>query len=60
MTVRRRGARRFERMVLGTVMSLVGFIIERRVLKLGAASHQVDRESQGEDRADAGERQRRP
>ena len=33
MTFRRRVARRFERAVLGTVMSMIAFIIERRVLK---------------------------
>ncbi|HEY5986120.1 MAG TPA: hypothetical protein VIV12_07080 [Streptosporangiaceae bacterium] len=33
MTVRARVARRFERAVLGAVMSMIAFIIERRVLK---------------------------
>lgn len=33
MTVRRRVARRFERALLGTVMNMIAFIIERRVLK---------------------------
>ena len=33
MTVRRRVARWFERALLGTVMSVIAFIIERRVLK---------------------------
>ena len=33
MTLRRRVARRFERAVLATVMSMIAFIIERRVLK---------------------------
>jgi len=33
VTFRRRVARRFERAVLGTVMSMIAFIIERRVLK---------------------------
>ena len=33
MTVRRRVARWLERAVLGTVMSVIAFIIERRVLK---------------------------
>lgn len=33
MTVRRRVARWFERALLGTVMSMIAFIIERRVLK---------------------------
>lgn len=34
MTVRRRMARRFERAFLGTVMSVIAFIIERRVLRV--------------------------
>ncbi len=33
MTVRRRVARRLERAILGTVMSVIASIIERRVLK---------------------------
>ena len=33
MTVRRRVARRFERALLGTVMNVIAFIIERRVLR---------------------------
>jgi hypothetical protein len=33
VTVRRRVARRFERALLGTVMNVIAFIIERRVLK---------------------------
>lgn len=33
VTLRRRLARRFERVVLGTVMSMIAFIIERRILK---------------------------
>ncbi len=33
MTVRRRVARRLERALLGTVMNMIAFIIERRVLK---------------------------
>lgn len=33
MTVRRRMARRFDRALLGTVMNVIAFIIERRVFK---------------------------
>jgi hypothetical protein len=33
VALRRRLARRFERVVLGTVMSMIAFIIERRILK---------------------------
>ena len=33
VTLGRRLARRFERVVLGTVMSMIAFIIERRILK---------------------------
>ena len=33
MTRRRRFARRFERVVLGAAMSVIAFVIERRVLK---------------------------
>jgi hypothetical protein len=33
VTLRHRVARGFERVVLGTVMSMIAFIIERRILK---------------------------
>ncbi len=33
MTVRRRVVRRFERVILGSVMNMIAFVIERRVLK---------------------------
>jgi hypothetical protein len=31
--MRRRAARRFERLVLGTIMTVVAFVVERRMLK---------------------------
>ena len=49
MTLRRRVARRFERAVIGTVMSVIALLIERLVLKAsrGAGRAQPQRARSG-------------